>query len=306
MDTPQAQPSPISGNLYCMAAMLVWATAFPCAATLLPILPPLPLTSLRLGLAVVFLLALWVAIEGVSALKSAPWGKGMLIGGIGFGAGSLMLIYAQALSDPVTVAVISATMPVVGILLEVVFDGRKPHRWLYIGLVLSVIGGVLAYANGLSKLSLGIGALLAFLSVTAYIVASRLTVKHLPTMTTLGSSAVTLAGAALAVFLVTFIGDLAGAPKGNWAAFGTKELFVALIYGIGSLALSQILWVAGVKGLGVGIAAMHINAAPFYVMVYMLALGSPWNWWQALGAAVVAFAVVVAQNGPEWRRGGAA
>ena len=187
----------------------------------------------------------------------------------------------------------------IGIVLEVVFDRRKLNWWLILGLVLSVIGGVMAYANGLSTLGLGLGAILAFLSVAAYVIASRLTVKHLPTMTTLGSSAVTIIGAAIAVFIMTIIADFAGAPKVNWPEFGGYELLVAMVYGFGSLALSQILWVAGVKGLGVGIAAMHVNAAPFYVMVFMLALGSQWNWWQALGALVVALAVVVAQFGPQ-------
>jgi drug/metabolite transporter (DMT)-like permease len=69
-------------------------------------------------------------------------------------------------------------------------------------------------------------------------------------------------------------------------------------YGIASLGLSQLLWIAGVKGLGVGIASMHINAAPFYVMLFMMALGSAWNWWQALGATIVAVAVIVAQRAP--------
>ena len=302
MNTVKPLPSLLVSNLICMSAMLVWATAFPAAEILLPIMPPLPLTALRLGLAVAFLFVLWVVIEGFAPLKTAPWRSGLLIGGLGFGTGSLCLIYAQALSDPVTVAVISATMPVVGILLEVLFDGRPLQRWLVAGLVLSVTGGVLAYANGLSRFGLGIGALLAFISVSVFVVSSRLTVKHLPNMSSIGSSTVTLAGGAIAVFIATSFANFAGGPTVNWAAFSPKEIVTALIYGFGSLGLSQVLWLAAVRGLGVGIASMHINAAPFYVMMFMLALGSAWNWWQALGAAVVAVAVVFAQSGPNWQK----
>ena len=302
MNIAKPLPSLLVSNLICMSAMLVWATAFPAAEILLPIMPPLPLTALRLGLAVSFLFVLWVAIEGLAPLKTAPWRSGLLIGGLGFGTGSLCLIYAQALSDPVTVAVISATMPVVGILLEVILDGRPLQRWLIAGLVLSVIGGVLAYANGLSRFGLGTGALLAFISVSVFVVASRLTVKHLPDMSSIGSSTVTLAGGAIAVFIATSLVNFTGGPVVNWAAFGTKEIITAMIYGFGSLGLSQVLWLAAVRGLGVGIASMHINAAPFYVMMFMLALGSAWNWWQALGAAVVAVAVVFAQSGPNWQK----
>ena len=125
MEPIQTRSALIRANALCMAAMLSWATAFPCAEILLSIMPPLPLTSLRFGLAATILLLLWVAVEGYSALKIAPWLRGMAIGGIGFGTGSIMLIYAQALSDPVTVAVISAAMPVIVMVLEVVFDRRN-------------------------------------------------------------------------------------------------------------------------------------------------------------------------------------
>ena len=43
-------------------------------------------------------------------------------------------------------------------------------------------------------------------------------------------------------------------------------------------------------------SALHINLTPFYVMVFMLALGGGWSWLQALGAALVALGVVIAQG----------
>lgn len=71
-----------------------------------------------------------------------------------------------------------------------------------------------------------------------------------------------------------------------------------MIYALGSLAASQLLWITGVRGLGIGIASMHINAAPFYVMAFMLLLGHPWNHWQAAGALVVGIGVLISQLGP--------
>ncbi|WP_291837882.1 hypothetical protein [Limimaricola sp.] len=44
------------------------------------------------------------------------------------------------------------------------------------------------------------------------------------------------------------------------------------------------------------VAAFHINIAPFYVMMILLALGGVWNWPQAIGAAIVALGVVLAQR----------
>ena len=65
---------------------------------------------------------------------------------------------------------------------------------------------------------------------------------------------------------------------------------------VGSLALSQVLWIKSVGRLGIGLAALHINAAPFYVMLILFAFGAPWNWTQALGAAIVGLGVLVAQG----------
>ena len=77
---------------------------------------------------------------------------------------------------------------------------------------------------------------------------------------------------------------------------GRREWSALLIFVVGSLVFSQILWVTAVDSLGVGMAALHINATPFYVMLIAMMLGGNWNWWQAGGAALVAIGVVVAQG----------
>ena len=51
--------------------------------------------------------------------------------------------------------------------------------------------------------------------------------------------------------------------------------------------------------LGIAMAALHINATPFYVMIMAVMLGGAWNWWQAAGAALVGFGVIVAQGLPK-------
>jgi drug/metabolite transporter (DMT)-like permease len=50
-----------------------------------------------------------------------------------------------------------------------------------------------------------------------------------------------------------------------------------------------------VEDVGIGIASFHLNAAPFYVMIIVFALGSDWNWMQALGAAILTVGTLLAQ-----------
>ena len=77
-------------------------------------------------------------------------------------------------------------------------------------------------------------------------------------------------------------------------------LLMLLIYAFCGLAISQVFWILGVAKLGIGMASFHLNATPFYVMLIVLAMGGSWDWMQALGAAVLAIGVVVAQRGDAW------
>ena len=86
------------------------------------------------------------------------------------------------------------------------------------------------------------------------------------------------------------------ARPGNRGA-GIDHVIGALaLFGIGGLAISQVLWIVAVGQLGIAMSSLHINLTPFYVMVILLALGGTWNWLQAAGAAIVAVAVLIAQG----------
>jgi hypothetical protein len=62
------------------------------------------------------------------------------------------------------------------------------------------------------------------------------------------------------------------------------------------MALSQILFIASVERLGIALTSFHINIAPFYVMIILIALGGGWNWHAALGALIVGLGVFIAQG----------
>ena len=80
---------------------------------------------MRMALAAAALLPVWILLDGWQVVVRAPWIRGILIGGLMLGLAGFLLVIAQAASGPVTVAVISATMPVLGIALESLLDGRR-------------------------------------------------------------------------------------------------------------------------------------------------------------------------------------
>jgi drug/metabolite transporter (DMT)-like permease len=82
----------------------------------------------------------------------------------------------------------------------------------------------------------------------------------------------------------------------SFAAWGWKEIGAILLFSVGALGISQVMWIMSVERLGFGLSALHINAAPFYVMLILFALGGLWNWPQAFAAALVGLGVLIAQG----------
>ena len=287
---------PIFANVLCMLSMLVWSAGLPAIQHLLTVIPPVPLSALRTGVAGLVLVSMWAIVEGTDALRRAPWGRGMWIGFVVMGLSAALIAMALQMTDPVTVAILTATMPIAGIALECLIDGRKLTTRLLLGLGLSVLGGIIVLGRAAVGPSLGWGAVLTLGSVLAFTWGSRASVKSFPGLTSLGQTALTVAGAGLTMTAVSIIYSLTGGPPVAWEQIGPTEIGALALASIGAIAISQTLWIISVGQLGIGISSLHTNATPFYVMLIAFVLGAGWNWSQALGAAVVALGVLVAQG----------
>jgi drug/metabolite transporter (DMT)-like permease len=76
----------------------------------------------------------------------------------------------------------------------------------------------------------------------------------------------------------------------------SKHIMMLLIFSLPAIAIAQLLWIWAAGELGLLLASLHINAVPFYVMIIVVIfLGDPWGWDQAIGAALVATGVLLAQ-----------
>jgi drug/metabolite transporter (DMT)-like permease len=295
--------SALSANGLCLLSMLTWALGLPALGYLVQYIPPLTLTALRVGLAGIVLVIVWAIWEGVPIVRRAPWGKGIAVGFIVMGVGAVLVAIALQQTDAVTVSIITAMMPLVGIGLECLLDGRRLTWALVAGLVLSLAGGLLALDLSAATPALGLGALAAFGSVFAFTWGSRATVTAFPALTPLGRTAITVAGAGISMAVLATGFAWAGGPPVDWSGIGMPEIGALVAASIGSIALSQTLWIVSVGLLGIGIASLHMNAVPFYVMLITFAMGGSWNWLQAAGAAIVVLGVCIAQGLIPFRRG---
>lgn len=295
IDTPAPPQGLLAANLICMGSMLIWAAGLPAADLIIPLLPAEQLNALRMGLAALALLPFWLIFDGPGAVLRANWLRGIGVGCL-LGLGAWFLVLGQARTDAVTVAVISATLPVVGIALEVMLDRRRLTAALFLGMALSVVGGLMALDLSGGGLALGMGALFCFGSVIAFALGSRLTVTAFPELSPIGRTALTISGAAIAALAVAGLQMALNGPGPGFAAWGWREVAAMLAYSVGCLAISQVMWIISVERLGIGLSSLHINAAPFYVMLILFLFGAEWSWTRAAAAGLVALGVLVAQG----------
>lgn len=292
---PHAGTRPlVGGNALCVGSMLTWAAGFPAAEILLQTWTPLALIAARFLLAVATLLSVWLLLEGPRRVFSAQWRRGAVIGGLAFGLGAYLLLVAQWMTDPVTVAIIASASPIAAAVVERVFDGRRLTRNFALGLGVSVLGGVIATGGG--AVDIGLGAGLAVISAALFAWGSHLAVRDFPDVSGIGRSTLTLSGGLFFTGAACLVTSLMGVDLRPQVALDAEQLGYLAIYGLAGMALSQLLWMSSVARLGVSVAAIHVNIAPFYVMMIMWLLGDEWNWIRVLGATVVALGVLLAQR----------
>jgi drug/metabolite transporter (DMT)-like permease len=296
----------VQGHAICVAAIVLFATGFPAAGVLLDRWGPISLIALRAVLACALLLPIWLYRDGLRRVLGVPWLRGLWIGAMGFGTGTVALLVTQSMTDTVTAALMAAMMPLAAVTLEVLFDGRRMTVNFATGVMLVLTGGVVATGTDLAQSQFGIGAALGIVSTFIFAWGSRKTVKGLPTVSNFGQTTLTMLGAML--FCVTTLGVFLvfGWAGAHWAPLSGNDWVLVLIYAWGAMAVSQALWILGVSRMGIGVASFHLNATPFYVMLIVVALGGSWSWAQAIGAAILAVGVILAQRGESWAEAAAA
>ncbi len=289
------QNSAFSGNGLAVASMLTWAAGFPAAEVLLQTWPPVALLTARLALAVVVMVPIWMLIDGPRRVVSARWRHAMIVGGCGIGVAMFLMIVAQKLTDPVTVAIVASCAPLMATLLELA-AGTRRLRWNFaLGVVVSIVGGLIA-TSALAPAQLGLGAACAVVSTGLFCWASMATARDFPELSRVGRTTITFVGGLLMASLLMFGSAQLGMDFMPATSFDIQQAGMLVIYALVSMGLSQVLFIASIGKLGVALSSFHINVAPFYVMLIMLVLGEEWNWTRALGAGIVAMAVILAQE----------
>ncbi len=288
-------PPLLAGNLVALFCMVLWASSFPITGALLADWHPLLLTPARLvpG-SIVILLASLAAGHG-KAVRRAPWRRILLFGGLGMGMGTTLLVFALNYANPVTVAIITTTFPLVSAVMGYFGGSERVTLALGLGIACAIAGGVLlSFEPGSATLDLRGGEILALLSVFLWAWFARGAVLSLGDLPDLARAACTMLAASLMVSLVAAGAFLAGAVEPRYD-LSLDSIGLLLWLGVIANGVTMVLWMTASRLLGVTVAGIHLNGVPFYVILMALAVGGTIFAQQVWGACLVALGALLAQ-----------
>lgn len=285
----------ISGNLMALLCMVLWATAFPVTEVLLRDWHPMLLVPARLVPGTIVILLITILAGQGKTIRQAPWGTLLLIGGLGMGVGTTLIVWAQDYSDAVTVSIIVTMMPLVSAVMGYFAGSERITFALALGILCAIAGGVLISVKpDIGDVDLRGGELLALISVVLWAWFSRAAVTRLGDLPDLARAAFSMTAASLVVVLATGAVLLSGTIEIRYD-LSLPSVGLVLWLGVISNGLTMVFWMTASRHLGVTIAAIHLNGVPFYVILMALAVGGAIYTTQVWGACLVAAGALLAQ-----------
>lgn len=258
-----------------------------------------PLTTLQYLLGSTFLWSLAILIEGRPWAESSNlnWSRIKKLVPVGFLSGVTGALYYLALTTlPAALGIILLfQFTWMGVLLEMVLEGRKPGKYSILALVLLIPGTVLAVGTGWQMESipwLGIGlGLLSAVTYTGFLYGSGKVAVEVSPWT---RSAVIVTAALLTNILIFSPGYLSTGSLGS--NLGQVVLWSGLMAIFGPL-IPTICFAYGVPHIGGGLASMLAAVElPTVIILAGLVLGEQTSALQWLGVGIILTGIFVSQR----------
>ncbi|CUS55348.1 Permease of the drug/metabolite transporter (DMT) superfamily [hydrothermal vent metagenome] len=287
------------GNVMAVLAMLLWSTSFPISEELLMRWDALSLAAVRLGGGALMLTLMGWGIRKRYAWTNWPVRSALVVGAVGIGIGTLALNLGIKYSNPINVSVIATTIPLFSVMLGVIKHEETLSLKIMVSIGLAICGGVLvSWSSTQTQAGFQGGELLMLGAVILWTWYSRVAVTRLLVIPAYPRTVLTMLGGALCLIPVALVLEGSGwvdlsAP---WSGFDFVLIGGLCVFGVG---LSMVCWMISAEKIGVTIAALHINALPFYVLLLGLMFGGTLLMSQVIGAVLVATGAVLAQIPPQ-------
>ncbi len=281
-------------------SMLLWATSFPISDVLLKSWDPLSLATIRLtGGALVLGLLAFISGRKYN-WQSWPFRDALFVGALGIGVGTFAMNLGLKYSNPVNVTVIATTIPLFSVVMGALKGEEKVTTRISVAIGLAISGGLLvSWSSTRTEIGFEGGEFLVLGAVILWAWFSRVSVTRLLPIPAYPRTLLTMAAGALFLLPVTLLIKHSGffELSASLSPPDLAQVFALCVFGVG---LSMVCWMISAEKIGVTVAALHINALPFYVLLLDLMFGGTLLISQVFGAVLVALGAALSQI--SWRR----
>jgi drug/metabolite transporter (DMT)-like permease len=278
---------------------VIWGSAVPVNIVVLRELDPFILTASRMVISVFILGALVLWREPGALFPPRLTMRRFLLLGLYMAGFNVLYVLGVLWSDPILVSAITVTMPLVGSATARVLLGTPLGRGFGVGLVLSVLGGLIVVHGkpGFSFAAMGLrgGEPLMLLAMVCWNVYS---VKAQSWLSGVGQLRLTLISSiSTGMWLILVCALMLALGLAHWPQTlpSLQSLSLVVYLALFSAAIGNLLWNSGVSVVGVPVASLYINLSAVFTVLMVMALGFYPSWEQLVGGLVVVAGVVYVQ-----------
>jgi drug/metabolite transporter (DMT)-like permease len=289
---------PLGANLSLLGAIAIWGSFFPLMAILLKTWDPLSNAAGRALLGAIVLSMMAGARHGWGGLPAGlPWRRVALLAVFGIVAFNVLMTLGVATAGPISAAIVATTGPVSAAVLSRIVYKTRIRPVIGIAALLAVLGGVcVAAGRGAGLGDIRGGELFVLGASVAWLWYSMRINEWLADVPPLQATAITyLVASAILVTAVALLGAFDLRPLRIDLSWGSIALMVTVAVSATSVAV--VLWLRGVKRLGVTVGAAYGNLVPVIAVLAALPFGIVPHRLELVGGGIVILGVVLAQWG---------
>jgi drug/metabolite transporter (DMT)-like permease len=279
-----------------ICATFFWGANFNVGKYVVDYMPSLVAAGYRFSLASFLLIVMLLCTESLSVVKSCIkkyWIPYVGIGIAGVAGFNGLFFVGLKYSNAVNSALIMATNPLISVLLSKLFFRGKIHKTQGIGMIISLLGVIIIFANNFSGsgfvMNKGDG--IIFLANICWALYGVLTSYYLyesPTMIT--TTMTMLCGTVVLLFSAWMTSASVSYDSIGWGVY--LGIFYVAFFGT---VLAYLFWNISLSKLGIQHVAVYFNLVPMFAVLIAFAFGHPISLNQIIGGALVLVGVVVAR-----------
>ncbi|MEX2649025.1 MAG: DMT family transporter [Alphaproteobacteria bacterium] len=292
----------LGANLSLLGAIVIWGSFFPLMAKLLQTWDPYSNAAGRAALGALALLAMATARHGTSVFRTRlPWRRVLALAVFGIASFNILMTLGVAIAGPISASIVATTGPVSAAVLGRVLYKSRIRPIIVVAATLAMAGGVcVAMGRGGTIADLRGGELLVLGASVSWLWYSMRINEWLADVPHLQATAITyLVAAVVLVLAVGAIGALGLHPLSIDLSAGSIALMVTV--SLSATAIAVVLWLRGVKRLGVTVGAAYGNLVPVITVAAAAPFGIVPHALELVGGGIVIVGVMLAQWGT--RRG---